>query len=106
MNDATQTAVLALTVYQTALAALGHKFSLGVDGSVELEANPERAGRWGEVTEEDHRIAEDAVRAAWDAGERSGRVLGVVLHPDTDEIVPRNDEVPPPIGQWSTYQEV
>lgn len=73
-----------MTTFQTALVALGHTFTETVDGSFDLEANPERAGEFGEVTEVDYRIAEDAVRDAYAAGERDARVLGVFFHPDCE----------------------
>ena len=95
--------VLTLTVYQKALADLGHVFTQTVDGSWDVEANPERAGEYGEITEADHRLAEEAVRKAYAAGERSARVLGVVFHPDTDRILPQSTELPPVPGQWSVY---
>lgn len=95
--------VLILTVYQKALADLGHTFTQAPDGSWDVEANPARAGAHGEITEADHRLAEEAVRRAYAAGERSGNVLGVVFHPDTDRILPASAEVPPVPGSWSVY---
>ena len=76
-----------MTEFQTALAALGHTLTRTVDGSFDLEANPDRAGEFGEITEADFRIAEDAVRRAYEAGERSARKLGVVFHPDCDQVL-------------------
>jgi hypothetical protein len=90
------------TIFRKALEELGHVFTECVDGSVDLEANPERAGAFGEVTEADYRIAEDAVRRAYDAGERDVRVLGVVFHPDCDAIL-GSGPVPPVPGSYGVF---
>lgn len=90
------------TIFRKALEELGHRFTRTVDGSFDLEANPDRAGEFGEVTEADYRIAEDAVRRAYDAGERDARVLGVIFHPDCDAILPAGD-VPPVPGSYGIF---
>lgn len=87
-----------LTVFVAALVALGHRARRRSDGILELEAAPERAGRWGEITEADYAVADDAVRRAYAAGERDPRVLGVMFHPDTDERLTSVDESDPGYG--------
>lgn len=92
------------TTFQTALEALGHTFTRRSDGSWDVEVNPERAGEFGEITEGDYSVAEDAVREAYAAGERSASVLGVVFHPDCDAVLcscDAGDGVGP--GSWPVY---
>jgi hypothetical protein len=92
----------AITVFQLALVALGHTFTRAVDGSYDVEANPARANEFGGISEADYAVAEDAVRRAYDAGERSARKLGVVFHPDCDQLLGNNDASPRP-GQYGVY---
>jgi hypothetical protein len=75
------------TTFQTALEALGHTFTQCSDGSWDVEANPARAGEFGEITEADYAVAEAAVVAAYDAGERSASALGVTFHPHCDVVL-------------------
>lgn len=71
-----------MTVFQKALADMGHTFSQALDGSWEVEADPKRAGKHGEISESDYQLAEEAVRKAYKAGQRSVKVLGMMFHPD------------------------
>jgi len=74
------------TIYQLALLSLGHTLERCSDGSWEITANPERAGKFGEVPEADWKSAEEAVREAYRKGERRASVLGVSHLPLAAEL--------------------
>jgi hypothetical protein len=90
-----------LTVYQKALADLGHKFSQAVDGSWDVEANPDRSGEYGEITEADHALAQAAVEVAYAAGERRRSVLGVTFVGEAALCDNYGDGTAP--GSWPVY---
>jgi hypothetical protein len=96
----TEATMNTLTVYQQALADLGHTFTQTIDGSWDVEANPARAGQYGEITEEDHEIAQAAAQAAYDAGERRRSVIGVTF---IGQAALCDCKPVPQVGSWPQY---